>query len=103
MTSADMNIDHGDNSRIAMLVDFGAAPSAGATAVGDTGAVVVGAAWTGGDVACEDWESGGAAAAGGCCWATATEAAAAIINAMSNLRTILNIAALSFGSVASTW
>src|SRR5712672_883692 len=89
MTSADMNIDHGDNSRIAMLVDFGAAPSVGATAVGDIGAVVVGAAWTAGDIACEDWESGGAA--GGCCWATATEAAAAIINPTSNLRTILNI------------
>ncbi len=101
MTSADMNIDHGDNSRITMLVDFGAALSVGATAVGDIGAVVVGAAWTAGDIACEDWESGGAA--GGCCWATATEAAAAIINPTSNLRTILNIAALSFGSVASTW
>jgi hypothetical protein len=98
-----MNIDHGDNSRITILVDFGALLSAGAATVGDTGAVVVGAARTACDVACEDWESGGAAAAGGCCWATATEAAAAIINAMSNLRTILNIAALSFGSVASTW
>jgi hypothetical protein len=39
-----MNIDHGDNSRIAMLVDFGGLLSVGAATVGDTGAVVVGAA-----------------------------------------------------------
>jgi hypothetical protein len=39
-----MNIDHGDNSRITMLVDFGGPLSAEAATVGDTGAVVVGAA-----------------------------------------------------------
>jgi hypothetical protein len=40
-----MNIDHGDNSRITMLVDFGDALSAGATAAfGAAGAAAVGAA-----------------------------------------------------------
>jgi hypothetical protein len=39
-----MNIDHGDNSRITMLVDFAAAPSAGAAvAFGAVGAAGAGA------------------------------------------------------------
>ena len=43
-TSADLNIDHGDNSRMTMDVDFGEALSAGAAAaLGATGAAADGA------------------------------------------------------------
>ena len=71
ITSADMNIDHGDNSRSARVVDFsGVRFSAGvAVAAGAAGAAAVVAAGAGtGTVACGGLAGGCEACAAG--WAT---------------------------------
>jgi hypothetical protein len=101
-TSADMNIDHGDNSLGTMKVGLGgefsavvaaAAGAVGAAALGAAGVAAdgVGAACTGAADGVTGWAAG-AGALGRCCCAIATEASETIASTASNLRTILNIA-----------
>jgi hypothetical protein len=87
--SADMNIDHGDNSR-----SVGAAGFGGVT-LSASAAVVPEAVAAGADEGAAGWAiiAGRCAGATGCCWASASEANATTADAASNLRTILNIAA----------
>jgi len=100
-TSADLNIDHGDNSRNSAVADFSSllSRSAGAAVgseVGDTVGIVAtdgaGAVVWAGTAGCAATAEGPCGT--GRCWAAAAETTAVIVNAASNLRTILNIAAL---------
>jgi hypothetical protein len=104
MMSADMNIDHGDSSRSATVVDF--------NGVGLSPAIVVapgaagdkeGEATAGGDTCeagagcCVATPEGSCAT--GRCWATAADTTPTIVNAANNLRIVLNIPALIPGLV----
>jgi hypothetical protein len=96
-TSADMNIDHGDNSRGTAKVGFdgvfsttagAAAGTDGAAAAGAAGwAAAGGATGAAGCIAAGAWGDAGAA---GRCWAHAGEASA-MAAAAAKLRTVLNM------------
>jgi hypothetical protein len=107
--SADMNIDHGDNSRIPGIVDFSAraAPSGEAealeveafgvsvTACGGCGDAVADGGTTGAAGAAGATAGvGGAATPAGCC-ANAVDASEITTSAVINLRMVLNITAPS--------
>src|SRR5262245_45249295 len=104
--SADMNIDQGDNSRRPGAVDFRkrAAPSEGGACVSAAPGAACGAADVddgctgvgGGDAAGDASDAGGwgAATGAGCC-ASAIDASDMMTSAASDLRMVLNIAALS--------
>src|SRR5581483_1635435 len=84
-TSADMNIDHGDNSRGTLRAGLTDADSAMAT----VGVAAAGAAWAiaaGGaaDCAVVGWSDVG------CCWDSAGEASMIAATA-ANFRTVLNM------------
>ena len=101
-TSADLNIDHGDNSRSSATAVLDNLPSrsAGAAVVSEVGDTVAPTARRAGAIAGAGTAGTGCAATAegpcgtGRCWAAAAETTAVIVNAVSNLRTILNIAAL---------
>jgi hypothetical protein len=85
-----MNIDHGDSSRSIAAAGF----SAVTLSAGDVFVLeATGAAIAAGEGAA-GWAvaAGGCAGATGCCWADASEANATMIDAVSNLKTILNMA-----------
>jgi hypothetical protein len=86
--SADWNIDHGDSSRSVGAADFG-----GVTLSVD-GAVAPGAIAAGADEGATGWAiaAGGCAGVTDCCWADASEANATMIDAVSNLKAIPNMA-----------
>src|SRR6267142_3377703 len=85
-TSADLNIDHGDNSRSSAAAAFSSLPSrsAGVAGASELAGGAAGAAWTGAAGACDTagacWTAGADGAAGAC-WADDGAASVSIASA----------------------